>query len=68
MRPQTKESPTVYCVHTNGTIDNYLWQHAYRKKGAIDETLEGKQDVTKEKWVHWKDFIIEMLKAEGLWD
>lgn len=68
LRPQTKESPTVYCVHTNGTIDNYLWQHAYRKKDAIDETLEGRQDITKEKWVHWKDFIIEMLKAEGLWD
>ncbi|MFH0874754.1 MAG: SNF2-related protein [archaeon] len=67
LRPQTKESPTVYCIHTNGTIDNYLWQHAYRKKDAIDEALEGREDIKKEKWVHWKDFIVEMLEQEGLW-
>lgn len=68
LRPQTKERPTVYCLHTKGTIDEYLWQHAYRKKDAIDETLEGKTDIMKGDWVHWKDFIVSMLRAEGLWD
>ena len=37
------------------------------KKGAIEEGLERKEDVEKHEWVHWKDFIIRMLTAEGLW-
>jgi hypothetical protein len=32
------------------------------------ESTEGREDVVKGEWVHWKDFIIEMLKKEGLWD
>lgn len=67
LRPQTKGYPVVYLVRNEGTIDQYLWQHCMSKKGAIEEGLERKEDVEKHEWVHWKDFIIKMLTAEGLW-
>ena len=67
LRPQTKGSPVVYLVRNEGTIDQYLWQHCMSKKGAIEEGLERKEDVEKHEWVHWRDFIIRMLTAEGLW-
>ncbi len=68
LRPQTKGSPVVYLIRNEGTIDQYLWQHCMSKKGAIEEGLERKEDVEKHDWVHWKDFIVKMLMAEGLWD
>lgn len=66
LRPQTKKAPVIYLIQNLGTIDQYLWQHCMTKKTAIEEALERKEDVEKQEWTHWKDFIISMLKQEGL--
>ena len=66
LRPQTKGQPKVYLIRNKGLIDMYLWQHCVSKQKASAEVLDYQENQKTGGWTHWKDFIVEMLKEEGL--
>lgn len=65
LRPETKRSPKVFMLYYKGFIDQYLWQHIRAKKSAVLEGVDHRTDVEEVKWVHWKEFTINMLQDLG---
>jgi len=68
LRPQTVGQPKVYLIRNKGLIDMYLWQHCVEKRKANAEVIDYRENDRSGKWTHWKDFIMAMLKEEGLLD